>query len=244
MLWKKIVCSFFGKKKTLKKAVCNLKKIIQISNIEWPHSAVNFLPLSELKCFLNFFFTQKNTHSLDSEDDSDCETSEWENQQIRKGVTGAQLVNAQHESVLSRFMIKSSLDNALESAAPKPKSTSKLLEQAYAKCSLEKPQKQLNATNSKKDKSKPVALRSPQEIRESLQNRLNKLKELNENHQQDIEKLEKEMACLRLEEMDCKQKAPTAAAKYRFYQEIKCYVTDLIDCLNEKVRLKIKLKEY
>lgn len=171
---------------------------------------------------------------IDSEEDSDCETHEWENQQIRKGVTGAQLVNAQHESVLSRFMIKSNMENALE-APPQPESTSSLLEQAYAKCTMEKPQQLLNASKPKKDKAKPTALRTPQEIRNAIEERLNKLKELNTNHLEDIERINRQMEAMKLEELDCKQKAPTAAAKYRFYQEIKCYVTDLIDCLNEKV---------
>lgn len=175
--------------------------------------------------------------NLGSEEDSDCETNEWENQQIRKGVTGAQLVNAQHESVLSRFMIKSSADKAIE-AAFEPKSTSSLLEQAYAKCTLEKPSQLLNPVKPKKDKVKTAALRSPQEVREAINDRLSKLKELNSKHLDDIDRLRLEMKAMQLEEMDSKQKAPTAAAKYRFYQEIKCYVTDLVDCLNEKVCLK------
>uniref|UniRef100_T1P7K3 GC-rich sequence DNA-binding factor-like protein n=1 Tax=Musca domestica TaxID=7370 RepID=T1P7K3_MUSDO len=169
-----------------------------------------------------------------SDEDSDCETHEWENQQIRKGVTGAQLVNAQNESVLSRFMIKSSADKAIE-APPEVKSTSSLLEQAYAKCTLERPQQLLSVTKPKKEKTKTAALRSPQEIREAINERLNKLKELNARHMSDIERVQQEMKAMQLEEMDAKQKAPAAAAKYRFYQEIKCYVTDLVDCLNEKI---------
>ncbi|XP_013112939.2 PAX3- and PAX7-binding protein 1 isoform X2 [Stomoxys calcitrans] len=169
-----------------------------------------------------------------SEEDSDCETNEWENQQIRKGVTGAQLVNAQHESVLSRFMIKSAADRAIE-AAPETKSTSSLLEEAYSKCTLEKPHQLLNASKPKKEKIKPTVLRSPQEIREAINERLNKLKKLNDRHLSDIERVQREMKAMQLEEMDSKQKAPTAAAKYRFYQEIKCYVSDLVDCLNEKI---------
>ncbi|XP_023306542.2 PAX3- and PAX7-binding protein 1 isoform X1 [Lucilia cuprina] len=177
-----------------------------------------------------------------TDEDSDCETHEWENQQIRKGVTGAQLVNAQHESVLSRFMIKSNMENALE-APPQPESTSSLLEQAYAKCTLEKPQQVLSANKPKKDKTKATALRSPQEIRDAIGERLCKLKELNSNHLEDIERIGREMQAMKLEEMDCKQKAPTAAAKYRFYQEIKCYVTDLIDCLNEKTPIITDLEK-
>ena len=99
---------------------------------------------------------------------------EWENQQIRKGVTGAQLVNAQHESVLSRFMIKTtaaSSSNVLE-YMPEAQSTSTLLEQAYAKSQLDKPQKMLSATKlNKENKSKASALKTPQEMRDAISNR-------------------------------------------------------------------------
>lgn len=104
--------------------------------------------------------------NLDSEDDSDLETNDWENQQIRKGVTGAQLVTAQQESVLSRFVIKSSM-NALEYAKT-PQSTSTLLEQAYAKSAIEKPQQLSSASKVKKDKTKMQTLRAPQEIKNAI----------------------------------------------------------------------------
>lgn len=51
----------------------------------------------------------------------------------------------------------------------------------------------------------------------------------------DIERIVNDLKILKLEELDCTQKAPTAAAKYRFYQELKCYAADLVDCLTEKV---------
>ena len=37
-------------------------------------------------------FSHKNPTILDSGDETDPEMNEWENQQIRKGVTGAQVI--------------------------------------------------------------------------------------------------------------------------------------------------------
>ncbi|XP_017466846.1 PREDICTED: PAX3- and PAX7-binding protein 1 isoform X1 [Rhagoletis zephyria] len=178
-----------------------------------------------------FYAVENNDYT---DEDSDREMHEWENQQIRKGVTGAQLVSAQHDAVLSRFMIKPTGTNALE-YAPEQQSTSTLLEQAYAKSALQKPQQILSgATKTKKEKSKAVSLRTPNEIHDAIQTRLMKLREVNEKHMSDIERIANELKVLKLEELDCTQKAPTAAAKYRFYQELKCYAADLIDCLTEK----------
>jgi len=80
--------------------------------------------------------------SAATDEDSDREMNEWENQQIRKGVTAAQLVHSQHETVLSRFMIKpatpgggSGMDDG---DLTTQQSTSTLLEQAYAKNALDR----------------------------------------------------------------------------------------------------------
>ncbi|XP_054746441.1 PAX3- and PAX7-binding protein 1 [Anastrepha obliqua] len=178
-----------------------------------------------------FYAVENNDYT---DEDSDREMHEWENQQIRKGVTGAQLVSAQHDAVLSRFMIKPAATNALEYVAEE-QSTSTLLEQAYAKSALQKTQQVLGgATKTKKEKGKAASMRTPMEIHDAILTRLTKLREVNEKHVSEIERIAKDLKVLKLEEMDCTQKAPTAAAKYRFYQELKCYAADLVDCLTEK----------
>lgn len=180
---------------------------------------------------------------LDSDEDSDREMHEWENQQIRKGVTGAQLVSAQHDAVLSRFMIKPAVTNALE-YVPEQQSTSTLLEQAYAKSALQKPQQILSgSTKSKKEKVKAASMRTPKEIHDAIKTRLTKLQEVNQKHLSDIERIVNDLKILKLEELDCTQKAPTAAAKYRFYQELKCYAADLVDCLTEKTPIINELEK-
>ncbi|XP_019844328.2 PAX3- and PAX7-binding protein 1 isoform X2 [Bactrocera dorsalis] len=187
-----------------------------------------------------FYAVENNDYS---DEDSDREMHEWENQQIRKGVTGAQLVSAQHDAVLSRFMIKPAATNALE-YVPEQQSTSTLLEQAYAKSALQKPQQILSgSTKPKKEKVKAASMRTPKEIHDAIRTRLMKLQEVNQKHMSDIERIVNDLKILKLEELDCTQKAPTAAAKYRFYQELKCYAADLVDCLTEKTPIINELEK-
>lgn len=170
--------------------------------------------------------------------------NEWENQQIRKGVTGAQLVHAQHETVLSRFMIKpaapaggSAVNDDADAVAAPPQSTSTLLEQAYAKSSLDRTNLAAavrSSTKTKKEKAKATALRTPQEIFAAIQSRLGELRERSTDHSASMARISLELKALKLQQLECQQNAPTAAAKYKFYQEVKCYVNDLVDCLAEK----------
>lgn len=184
--------------------------------------------------------------TLVTEEDSDREMHEWENQQIRKGVTGAQLVHAQHETVLSRFMIKPAAPSGMSAIEfedmaqqlPAP-STSTLLEQAYAKKSIERSSNLASVTRAnfakpKKDKAKAAALRTPQEMRTAITTRLHELQERNDDHSASIERISTELKSLKLQKLECQQNAPTAAAKYKFFQEVKCYVNDLVDCLAAK----------
>lgn len=177
---------------------------------------------------MNFFF---EFVPLDSGDESDPDMHEWENQQIRKGVTGAQLVSAQQESVLySQYLIKSGPDDPSAAVL----STGNLLEQAYAKISLEKPRQLLKST--KKTENKPTGPRMPEEVFKKMNDRLTQVKELNEKHLNDIERIAKDLKLIKMEELESEQNAPIAASKYRFYQELRSYVQDLVECLDEKVR--------
>ncbi|KAH8265209.1 hypothetical protein KR038_001439 [Drosophila bunnanda] len=194
-----------------------------------------------------------------TDEDSDREMNEWENQQIRKGVTGAQLVHAQHETVLSRFMIKpatpaggSVVNDDANAGAPPPQSTSTLLEQAYAKSSLDRVNLAAavrSSTKAKKEKAKATALRTPQEIFAAIESRLSELRERSTDHSASMARISLELKSLKLQQLECQQNAPTAAAKYKFYQEVKCYVNDLVDCLAEKTPMindleKRSLQQY
>lgn len=180
-----------------------------------------------LKSNFCFFLTFQ---SIDSGDESDPDMHEWENQQIRKGVTGAQLVSAQQESILySQYLIKSGPDDVSSSIL----STGNLLEQAYAKHSLDKPRQLLKSTQ--RAENKPTGPRMPEEVFKKMNDRLIQVKELNAKHLSDIERIGRDLKLIKMEELECEQNAPLAASKFRFYQELREYCHDLIECLDEKV---------
>ncbi|XP_049531625.1 PAX3- and PAX7-binding protein 1 isoform X1 [Anopheles darlingi] len=224
-------------------------------------------------------------------EDSDIETKEWENQQIRKGVTGAQLVSAQQESIISQYLMQSSgrptgssgnghfsqtfqnnsnrrgilnehsasgddEDGTL--AGLRSLTTAELLEQAYATTSVglakrlgQSKQRSTGSAASMSsapskggsNETKPTGPRMPQQILTQLTERHRATVELHQKHADDIEHITKEIKLLQMDHLSCEQRAPVAAAKYRFYQEFRCYVTDLVECLNEKVPLVAALEQ-
>lgn len=171
-----------------------------------------------------------------SDEDSDQDLNEWESQQIRKAISGSQLMNAQQEAY-SHFLIKDGSNGA--NASPTHISTGNLLEQAYASTRLEK----IRPIKLNRKSEKKTGPRMPHEIRNSLQERLKQVKELNASHLSQIEDITNDIKVLGLGEIESEQNAPVAAAKYRFYQELKGYVLDLIDCFDEKVPKIVELEK-
>lgn len=121
-----------------------------------------------------------------------------------------------------------------------PLSTGNLLEQAYARNALEKPRKMLIATQ--KSDAKPSGPRMPEEVFKKMQERLIQVKELNATHLNEIDRITRDLQLMKMNAMQSEQNAPIAASKYRFYQELRCYVHDLIECLDEKVPKIVELE--
>lgn len=174
----------------------------------------------------------------ESADDSDYELTEWENQQIRKGVTGAQLVSAQQESVLSKFLIPIQAAAAHQIMDEDNMSTGALLEQAYARNCIDKPK--LLQGKAKSEKSGP---RMPKEVLQRLVDRLQSVKDLNKKHTEDIDQMIGEMRLLKVSTLEAAQRTPIAEARYRFYQELRGYVCDYVECMDEKVPQIVDLEK-
>lgn len=173
--------------------------------------------------------------------DSDVEMNEWENQQIRKGVTGTQLMNAQQESAFSHYMIPSANNNN-KMIEDKPKlTTAELLEQAYSQTNYEIA-KHIRREK-KKEAAKSSGIKTPQEIMNSIREKLKMSRDLNHKHYLDIDRISEEFKSINIDLEDCAKNGPLAAAKYRYYQEFKMYVEDLIECLNEKLPVINSLEE-
>lgn len=188
------------------------------------------------------FYSVQSNRSDDA--DSDVETNEWENQQIRKGVTGAQIMTAQHESVYSHYMIPSS-GNSNKLIDVKPLTTAELLEQAYSQSNYEisrqiRKEKKSDATNKS---TGGRSIKTPQEVLKSIRDKLNNSRELHHKHYMDIDAMSEEFNCIKIDLDESIKNGPQAASKYRYYQELKLFVEDLTECLNEKVPIITALEE-
>lgn len=65
--------------------------------------------------------------------------------------------------------------------------------------------------------------------------RLDNLKEVHRRHEQDLERLEQELRQTVKELDEGEIRTPHFAQRFRYYQELRGYVTDLVECLDEKV---------
>lgn len=153
---------------------------------------------------------------------------EWEKQQIRKAISGSQLINAQQEAY-SHFLIKDGSNDS--NSVPVQISTRNLLEQAYASSSIQKS----HSSKTIRKPEKKAGPKMPNEILDMVKERLKQVKESNTKHLNQIQKITNDMNVLTLEELECEQNAPIVAKKFRFYQELKGYVLDLVDCFDEKL---------
>lgn len=180
-------------------------------------------------------------HTHGSEEESDNEMNEWENQQIRKGVTGAQLMSAHQESVFAQYMVQPFSNSFHNTEKETPLTTAELLEQAYSQTNYEVA-KRLRKEK-KKETAKTSGIKSPQEILKSINDKLRSSREQNHKNFLEIDRITEEFKSIRIDLEESEKNGPTAAAKYRFYQELKLYIEDLVECLNEKLPLIIALEE-
>ncbi|XP_055308358.1 PAX3- and PAX7-binding protein 1 [Sitodiplosis mosellana] len=163
-----------------------------------------------------------------SDEDSDLDIHEWESQQIRKAISGSQLINAQQEA-FSHFLIRDGSNDSLSSAQI---STGNLLKLAYASSNIHKsPSTKLNQIKT----GKKTGPKMPHEVLDIVKERLNQVEESKSEHLSQIQKINNDLNVLTLEELNLEQNAPVVASKFLFYQELKGYIYDLIECFDTKV---------
>lgn len=157
---------------------------------------------------------------------------EWESQQIRKAISGSQLMNA-HQEAYSHFLIKDGSNDSTNAAAAIQVSTKNLLDQAYATTSLSSKSSGILKSSGPKLEKK-TGPRMPRQIHEMIKERLTQVHESNKSHVAQIQKITNDLKLLTMEGLECEQNAPIVAGKFRFFQELKSYVLDLIECFDEK----------
>ncbi|KAG6804322.1 PAX3- and PAX7-binding protein 1 [Apis mellifera caucasica] len=176
-----------------------------------------------------FLASQVPLKLSDDESEHENEEEEWEAQQIRKGVTGAQIAAAQQDSMMQQqysmgmnvnTMMGSgiSLEMVMMPAPPPPPA-------------IQPP-----------DPTKIIPI-TPQEVVTKMRARLDSLKEVHRRHQLDQDRLEQELGQTVKELDDGEIRAPQLAQRFRYYQELRGYVTDLVECLDEKLPLVVGLEQ-
>lgn len=70
---------------------------------------------------------------------------------------------------------------------------------------------------------------------------MTKARQSYQQHETELKNICEERNTLKRELEQHEDKAPTAAQRFRFYQELRGYVTDLVECLDEKVGLYINI---
>ncbi|XP_017778141.1 PREDICTED: PAX3- and PAX7-binding protein 1 [Nicrophorus vespilloides] len=141
--------------------------------------------------------------------DSDQEVNEWEDQQIRKGVTGA-IIN--HELAYNEY------NNLLQTQT----------------------QYQQNVYATKIDPGVP---RTPEAILAKLKEEFEITENRKIQHERQLRQVQDDLIDVAEELTTLKIGAPKAAEKFRFYQELRGYITDLVECLDEKVAVITLLEQ-
>ncbi|CAH1996838.1 unnamed protein product [Acanthoscelides obtectus] len=141
--------------------------------------------------------------------ESEQELDEWEDQQIRKAVTGAAM-EAARELLYP------------PECPPAPRISAPVLSAATGA---------------------PVVARTPQAIAASLREHLEAAMQRRDEHQRRLDEVAVEVERLKIELEDTKVKAPEAAGRFRFYQELRGYITDLVECFDEKVGIIASLEQ-
>ncbi|KAL4233284.1 PAX3- and PAX7-binding protein 1 [Mactra antiquata] len=154
-----------------------------------------------------------------SDEGSDQER-EWEEQQIRKGVSAIQQVSSSQD--LYSYDQESQPADAMYSngypsnGGPIPATTGGFPEM---------PKMMLKSTE---DLTLEMLIKR-------LKDRLNTMDEVNRSHKQEADKLEHDIEDSQMSIVNCEASVPKLEERFRFFQEMRGYVRDLVECLNEKV---------
>ncbi|KAI5735647.1 hypothetical protein M8J77_020957 [Diaphorina citri] len=159
----------------------------------------------------------------DSDSEKDGEDDAWEKQQIRKGVTGTQLSTAQSENLyITATAYQLPLDPSTSSSSSVPPPL---------------PPSILSSLASQSN------ICTPGEIVSSLKTRLCSLQETYRRHTLDKQALLDESAALQADVEKLNTAGPLLATRFKFYQDMRGYVTDLVECLDEKIPVLVALEQ-
>ncbi|XP_063225614.1 PAX3- and PAX7-binding protein 1 [Bacillus rossius redtenbacheri] len=155
------------------------------------------------------------------------EEDDWESQQIRKGVTGAQLAAVQQECLYQQY-----------GAGGPPLPMPPAMPQPEVAAVPEVPAPRLPVPPA--GESQPL---TSQAVADRLKERLLALKEANLRHTQDRDRVADDLVSTSTDLKELELNGPVLAQRFKFYQELRGYVTDLVECLDEKVPIITNLEQ-
>ncbi|XP_071112400.1 PAX3- and PAX7-binding protein 1-like [Haliotis cracherodii] len=155
-------------------------------------------------------------HGSDNEG-SDREIQEWEAQQIRKAVTAANIQQV------------SSSQDEYEAKTSSP--------QNYSIFSNGDSQKTKFEPFQALSKTADASQLTIEAIRRRMQERLHIMDEVYRSHKMERDRLATEFVDTQTCIDECEGKCSSLGERYKFFQEMRGYVRDLVECLNEKVPL-------
>ncbi|XP_059485631.1 PAX3- and PAX7-binding protein 1 [Neocloeon triangulifer] len=169
-----------------------------------------------------FFAAQEQEPSDQHSDLDDDEVENWEAQQIRKAVSGAQLAAAQQEVMQQQGLIQHPPFVQLHPLAIQPTPTLSLTDGPATEQVLSQMLSKAEA-------------HTPEELCRLLRDRLCTLKETQRRHSVERGNLLLEMEDMEKNSEKIVSNGPERSNRYQFYQNLRGYVTDLVECFDEKV---------
>ncbi|XP_015117419.1 PAX3- and PAX7-binding protein 1 isoform X2 [Diachasma alloeum] len=177
-----------------------------------------------------FLASQVSIKLSDDESEHGLEEEEWEVQQIRKGVTGAQIAAAQQDSMMQHQYTMGMNPNQMIGGSGVPMEMVLMPAPPPPPC-IQPP-----------DPTKIVPV-TPREVVEKMRTRVTSLQQVHRRHQLDQIQLQDELDQTLKELDEGSVRAPELAQRFRYYQELRGYVTDLVECLDEKLPLLTGLEQ-
>ncbi|RMZ96909.1 PAX3- and PAX7-binding [Brachionus plicatilis] len=163
----------------------------------------------------NFLAFEQGSDDDNESDFSEDELERWEKEQIKKGVQISQFSSTDFNDIKKTKFIEKLLGANLES---EPMEIESSFDKAFAA-----------------DKLSTLSQITFLSIKESLKTNLNSLEETHRSHLNEYNMTVENLSANKIDLENLKKSKPSLDEQYTFYQELKAYLTDFIDCYNEKI---------
>ncbi|CAB3370827.1 Hypothetical predicted protein [Cloeon dipterum] len=172
-----------------------------------------------------FLAAQEQEPSEQHSDLDDDEVENWEAQQIRKAVSGAQLAAAHQEAIHQQGIFQQQIQQQQQHTPTLSLNEAPAAEQVLA---------QMQAK---------AEAHTPEELCRLLRDRLSSLKETQRRHNVERGNLLLEMDDMVRTTEQMHLGGPERSHRYQFYQNLRGYVTDLVECFDEKMPIVDQLEQ-